>query len=205
MTALLPDSFSALADLLAYPEEGYASRLAHALAVLERDEAAAPVMEPGSALRAWAASVSDEDAQELYTRTFDLSPVATLDLGWHVFGESYKRGALLVGLRGELREHGIDAGTELPDHLPLVLRLLAVMPHGEDREALRKGIVGPAMRSIAVAFHGSNHPFAPLLRAAAECVAPDVRRSAHLPVLSSHADPLKREVLGAGAMEGRHA
>ena len=37
-----------------------------------------------------------EQIQELYTRTFDINPVCTLEIGWHIFGEDYARGALLV-------------------------------------------------------------------------------------------------------------
>ena len=64
------------------------------------------------------------ELEELYTRTFDINPVCSLEVGWHLFGEDYNRGAFLVRMRGLLREHGIEEGAELPDHLESVLRVL---------------------------------------------------------------------------------
>ena len=43
--------------------------------------------------------VSLSDLQELYTRTFDLNPVCALEVGYHLFGENYKRGEFLANLR----------------------------------------------------------------------------------------------------------
>ena len=33
--------------------------------------------------------MSLEQIQELYTRTFDINPVCTLEIGWHIYGEDY--------------------------------------------------------------------------------------------------------------------
>jgi nitrate reductase molybdenum cofactor assembly chaperone len=71
------------------------------------------------------ARVSPEGMQELYTMTFDLNPVATLEAGWHLWGEQYERGRFLADLRAKQDALGIDAGTELPDHLPVLLEMLA--------------------------------------------------------------------------------
>ena len=30
-----------------------------------------------------------EDLQEMYTRTFDINAVCTLEVGWHIYGEDY--------------------------------------------------------------------------------------------------------------------
>ena len=68
--------------------------------------------------------VSLEGMQELYTTTFDLNPVATLEVGWHLWGEQYERGRFLADLRARQDALGIDAGTELPDHLPVLLEML---------------------------------------------------------------------------------
>ena len=70
------------------------------------------------------ARVSPEGMQELYTMTFDLNPVATLEAGWHLWGEQYERGRFLADLRARQDALGIDAGTELPDHLPVLLEML---------------------------------------------------------------------------------
>ena len=68
--------------------------------------------------------------QELFTRTFDVQAITTLSVGYVMFGDDYKRGELLVHLSREQEAAGVSRGTELPDHLPVVLRL---MGRWEDR------------------------------------------------------------------------
>ena len=68
---------------------------------------------------------------ELYLRTFDVQAITTLDIGYVLFGEDYKRGALLAGLSAEHKKVSNDCGIELADHLPNVLRLLPKMEAGE--------------------------------------------------------------------------
>lgn len=76
-----------------------------------------------------------DEVQEIFTRSFDVQSITTLGVGYVMFGDDYKRGELLVNLNRELRDAGIDCGTELPDHLPTVLRLIA---RWEDRELVEE-------------------------------------------------------------------
>ena len=83
--------------------------------------------------------------QELFTRSFDVEAVTTLDVGYVLFGDDYKRGILLANLNREHRHAGIDTGTELADYIPNLLRLMAVI---EDEEVLRDlayAILAPAL------------------------------------------------------------
>ena len=66
-----------------------------------------------------------DEMQEIFTRSFDVQAVTTLGIGYVMFGDDYKRGELLVNLAREHRAAGVDCGSELPDHLPNVLRLVA--------------------------------------------------------------------------------
>ena len=66
-----------------------------------------------------------DEIQEIFTRSFDVQPITTLGVGYVMFGDDYKRGELLVNLASEQRAVGVDCGSELPDHLPNVLRLIA--------------------------------------------------------------------------------
>lgn len=97
------------------------------------------------------ASMFPEDPDvlaELYLRTFDIQAITTLDLGYVLFGEDYKRGALLAGLSGEHKKASNDCGLELADHLPNVLRLIPKMEAGEVRDELVSVILGPAVREM---------------------------------------------------------
>ncbi len=79
-----------------------------------------------------------DEVQEIFSRSFDIQPITTLAVGYVMFGDDYKRGELLVNLKREQQELGIDLRGELPDHLPNVLRLLA---RWEDRDLAEEFVV----------------------------------------------------------------
>lgn len=90
--------------------------------------------------------------QELFLRSFDVQAITTLDIGYILFGEDYKRGELLVNLNREHREAGNICETELSDHLPNVLRLLPLMKDVELREELVQVLLIPAMDKMIAEF-----------------------------------------------------
>ncbi len=107
------------------------------------------------------AHVDDRGLEELYTTTFDLNPVATLEVGWHLWGEQYERGRFLADLRGLQDRLGIDSGTELPDHLTVLLPTIAACENDELREKCAK-----AIEKILQKLDEQGNPYRHLLRAA---------------------------------------
>jgi nitrate reductase assembly molybdenum cofactor insertion protein NarJ len=85
------------------------------------------------------------DLQELHTRTFDVQSLTTLDLGYVLFGDDYKRGALLSHLNQEHGRAANDCRGELADHLPNVLRLLPKIEDEELRSELAEHLLIPAL------------------------------------------------------------
>lgn len=138
--------YALLADLFDYPDEGYLGRV---MRVHEYLEARCP-----PAARAVEAFVELAPRgnvlalQELYTRSFDVQAITTLDIGYVLFGEDYKRGELLSNLMREHREAGNDCGTELADHLPNVLRLLSKLRDEELLVEFVQEILVPALRQM---------------------------------------------------------
>lgn len=112
------------------------------------------------------------ERQELFIQTFDLSPVCSLEMGWHLFGENYDRGLLLVKMRQQLRVHEIAETTELPDHLTNGLRLLARMEH-DDGSYFAEAIVLPALAKMLQAIQGKDNPYEHVLAAAQSAVRED--------------------------------
>lgn len=93
-----------------------------------------------------------DEVQEIFTRSFDVQSITTLSVGYVMFGDDYKRGEMLVNLNRELRDAGIEPGSELPDHLPNVLRLIA---RWEDRELAAEfveAILHPALERMTEEF-----------------------------------------------------
>lgn len=154
-----PNIYDALADVLAYPDERYQMRVQEALL-------AAPP-EITRALAEFARELADKDTldlQELFTVTFDLNPVCSLELGWHLFGENYDRGLLLVRMRELLRQYRLAETGELPDHLGYALRLIARMD-AEARHDFAAAIVLPALGKMLDSFREKHNPYEAVLRA----------------------------------------
>ena len=90
--------------------------------------------------------------QELFTRSFDVQAVTTLDVGYVMFGDDYKRGEMLANLNREHNAAGIDCGTELADYLPNLLKLLAVLKDEDLIGDLVHGILAPALLDMIAEF-----------------------------------------------------
>jgi len=151
--------YTAIAGLLAYPDDDFRQRLACCRQLRGDPRAAAHLADFDAAT----CGCDLADLEELYARTFDFSPSCALEIGWHLFGEDYNRGALLVRLREELARHGIQESCELPDHLTHVLPLLDRM--GPDEAArFAPACVTPAVEKILDGLAGKQNPYEHLFR-----------------------------------------
>jgi len=154
------NEFELLAALLRYPTEGYTSEVARSCTVLANDDS-----EIGLLFRDFVQkthSLSLEDLQVLYTTTFDLDPVCSLEVGWHLFGENYERGEFLVRMRGELRRLGVKESTELPDHLSHALEALGRMEPDEAAD-FAASCLFPALDKMIAGMKGKSNPFESVL------------------------------------------
>ncbi|OGU10050.1 MAG: hypothetical protein A2W29_02790 [Gemmatimonadetes bacterium RBG_16_66_8] len=121
------DDFAGLFD---YPQVDYPARV-HRIRELLAGRYPAAVARLGALSNAlptdgeMLAAAALDEVQEIFTRSFDVQPITTLSVGYVMFGDDYKRGELLVHLNRETREAGVSCGSELADHLPNVLRLIA--------------------------------------------------------------------------------
>ncbi|MBI3194547.1 MAG: molecular chaperone TorD family protein [Ignavibacteriae bacterium] len=104
------------------------------------------------------------ELEELYTRTFDINPIANLEIGWHLYGEQYERGEFLVMMRSLLREHAVEESSELPDHLTHVLLALGRMKK-EEADAFAVKYVSPSIEKIVEAFGETENAYVHLLHA----------------------------------------
>ncbi len=131
--------YGLFAQLLEYPREsvGEAARACQILLAVEHPEAASLVAE----FAAMAESVPPGRLEEIYTGTFDLNGICYPYVGYHLFGESYKRSALLIGLKQRYRAMRLDTGSELADHVAVLLHFLSVL---EDADVARE-LVGEAL------------------------------------------------------------
>lgn len=123
-----------------------------------------------AAFRLGTAEMSTAALQELYAQTFDMNPRCALDVGWHVFGESYDRSAFLAMLREDLHVAEVPTGMELPDHITHMLRLVGRL--GEVRAGECGALIGVALDRVLEALAGTANPYEHLLRAVGALVRP---------------------------------
>jgi nitrate reductase delta subunit len=109
--------------------------------------------------------------QEEYVATFDFNPSVALYLGHHLFGDDRKKGAYLIRLKQEFGRHGFTpSGSELPDHLPLVLGFLAYLARnaeGRIRRSFLSECVLPGVERLVAAFSArGDSPWKPVVESA---------------------------------------
>lgn len=150
----------AIARLLSYPDDQTveAAELLYIILQSELPESAKDIARFGAYLEqheCW-------ELEELFTRTFDVSPACALEVGWHLFGEEYTRGLFLVRMRQELRKYGLPESTELPDHIVHVLSIVAEMPSEEAGKFVRACVL-PAASRMQAALEKIESPYAAVL------------------------------------------
>lgn len=148
-------ALNCFAQLLTYPQEKDMDDVVNTI-ITELEGVNPQVIED---LRQFSLAVKDkklEVLQELYTRTFDLKSLTSLDIGFVLFGEDYKRGAFLVEVQRLQKENKIDTGSELPDNISNVLKLLAVLEDKEEKNEFIEKIFLPALERIQADFDRSE-------------------------------------------------
>ena len=138
--------FHLLANLLTYPRSELSDTAATCAALLAPDYADA-----AACLREFQESVVDVPVsrlQEIYTVTFDLDAVCHPYVGHHLFGESYRRSAFMLGLKERYQKVSLHTGSEVADHLALLVRFLSLCEDPDESEAIMQDALVPALRKM---------------------------------------------------------
>ncbi len=128
------------AELLEYPRPDVAQRARECRALIapESAEAAALLDE----FAAFVERTPHSTLEEIFSSTFDLNASCHPYVGYHMFGEAYKRSALMLELQDRFRIHDFDPGVELPDHIAVLLRFMSRCPDAElTTEIAREALV----------------------------------------------------------------
>jgi nitrate reductase delta subunit len=160
----MTDLYRLFAGLLEYPT---ASLESQAQACRERLSAAGcPAAAVLEGFRSHVEQLPLARLEELYTRTFDLQAVCSPYVGYHLFGDSYKRGMFMARLNEGYRDRGFSSGTELPDHVAVVLRFLDLGAEDEFSQTLLREGLAPALGKMAQAFGDpSDNPYCEVIGA----------------------------------------
>ena len=172
----LAECYASLARMLDYPA-GKDGMLADHAAV-DRFLREKDIESPLAHFARFVESSALAKLQEEYVATFDFNPAVALYLGHHLFGDNRKKGAYLIRLKQEFGRHGFTpSGTELPDHLPLVLGFLSCLArNAEDgiRRSFLSECVLPGVERLGAAFATrGDSPWKPVVEAARLLCAAD--------------------------------
>jgi nitrate reductase delta subunit len=129
----MAQTYRALSVMLSYPTTESAALMPAALEALQR-EALIPARLVRR-LKSLATELSGRDLYELqarYVDLFDRTRSLSLQLYEHVHGESRDRGQAMVELLKLYSARGLElTAKELPDHLPVFLEFLSMLPETE--------------------------------------------------------------------------
>lgn len=163
-------AYQTLARLLEYPGADFHLQLSRCQQLLNSicPEALTPLRDFNRQMSA----ITINEAQERYTRTFDLNPACAMEIGYHLFGENYKRGLFLAQLME--MESGLELGQQqqLPDYLPVLLRLVDRLAQSDVRGELIAECLVPALQKMIEA--SAESPYRHLLEAVLATVEFDV-------------------------------
>jgi len=153
--------YKTLADIFRYPDGNLESRMTDFLSLVseqfpEQTENVSKLLDSFN-------SMSILKQQEYYLKTFDVQAVCSLDIGYVMFGEDYKRAQLLVNLQSEHKAAGVDCGSELGDHLPNVLTLLSKTNDPDFAEELGFIITSQAVRFMITKFKNVDNIYKDML------------------------------------------
>lgn len=142
--------YKLLADLFAYPDEGYPEKVKGIQEFINDNyPEASEDMDNFSELL----PANDlNKMEELYIRSFDVQSITTLDIGYILFGDDYKRGELLSNLNREHVKTKNDCGSELADHLPNLLRLISKLDDQELILEMIEELLVPALKKMISEF-----------------------------------------------------
>lgn len=63
--------------------------------------------------------------QEIYIKSFEIQSIVTLNIGYLIYGDDYKRAELLINLNNEYKKNNIKCENDLSDYLPNILIFLS--------------------------------------------------------------------------------
>jgi nitrate reductase molybdenum cofactor assembly chaperone len=164
----IPSSF---ADLLDYPCADLPQRLDRCLAAVGGSDGVtgddAGAVGALLRLRVEVERLGIARLEEAYTAAFDMDPGCSLYVGHHLFGETQHRSLFMSRLAAIYRDAGFaEAGAELPDYLPTLLRFVDGAGVAEEsRATLVDEAIAPAARAIAEALEQRDAPYALAVRA----------------------------------------
>lgn len=155
-----------ISHLLHYPDESFIGRLPVYRDVIDEMENVSVRNKYHQILRHFEQTPLIQ-LQEQYTETFDLSPSQCMNLTYHRWGDTEKRGPTLAHLEEIYLKSGFERiSSELPDFLPLILEFMSERPDVANSEIIP--LYGTVVKTLAERLRQAGNPYAPLFEQLAD-------------------------------------
>ncbi len=103
--------------------------------------------------------------EEMFTSTFDLQALSDPYVGFQLCGESQARTLFLMKLQELYTKRNFSCGTELPDHLSVMLRFIGSSDDPQGSSEIILDAMLPALEKIIAGIEAQDHPYRQLLGA----------------------------------------
>jgi nitrate reductase delta subunit len=151
------NAYELFAEILDYPGPHFAACIQDCAALIELESP-----ETAGMLRSfqtYQTAVSLGELQEAYTSIFDMQPECTLNLGYQLLGDDWRRSILLFKLKEIYEANNFDSGCELPDHLCVLLRFLAILKDSSEAAELVDDCLLPTLSRMAASIQLGESPY----------------------------------------------
>jgi len=145
--------YTYLADLFDYPGENYRDTVEKTISELSNNYPEASI-ELEKFLELLPQDIGD--LQELYSKSFEVQAITSLDVGYVLYGDDYQRGVILVNLKNEHEKATNDCKNELADFLPNLLRLLPKIQDNEVRNEMVTMLIATAVEKMMEEYNAST-------------------------------------------------
>ncbi len=170
--------FELFAEMLDYPAAQFDSRLGDFISALGEisqngllmQESRIQVKDLIEQFRCSCEGIGLPRLEEIYSATFDLRADCSLYVGYHLFGDDWRRSSYMVQLQQRYRSMNFTTGAELPDHITTMLRFLG-RPGVLDSagEIVGESLI-PAVSQILSRLKGVENPYQSIMEALLICL-----------------------------------
>jgi nitrate reductase assembly molybdenum cofactor insertion protein NarJ len=137
--------YQLISTLFDYPNKGYRATMQKVANELKSDYPLASI-ELEELLKLLPKDIYQ--IQELYTKSFEVQAITSLEIGYVLYGDDYRRGEVLANLTAEHKAVNNECGSELADHLANILRLIPKIQEQELLNDLVTLMVAPAVENM---------------------------------------------------------
>lgn len=155
--------YTLMAEMLSYPQPGLQTKVRESMEILTAENM------PGAAaeLEKFHAYCGDHplgELEEIYSSTFDLNPLCSPYVGYYLFGDNHKRSEFLVRLKKDFGAFDFTVEGEMPDHIAVMLRFLALLEDEYPNHSFIRECLEPALGEMEKKAKDGN-PYSNVIRA----------------------------------------